>query len=376
MAIISGSATGSNADRVNVWIEWWEDGINYSANCSDVHARFYTQIKADKSSDTRDSSGKSNFYINGTRASGITGIDFRDHNLNTLGTWDGKVYRDSNGNASITFSGNFSLSSSYISGGSVSGTVALTTIWTGAGAPYGLSLSPGIFEDSVTLSWNAGTAGVNNAVTGYRIYYRKDGGTEQRVDIGKTTSYPLNTTEWARGTKVDFRLMAVTQKGDNPMSGFSGTAYKNSAPNAPTNVSVTKTCYAPGEAIRITFSNAGDADGNLKGFEAAKMDSDTVLGDNYASTATHVEVSTATGTWTPGVSYQLSVRARDTLGALSAWVTAPPVMVGLPMFVQPTPGGGFKRVVQMKVYVPDAGFKTVKSMRIAAAQGAINKTIF
>ncbi len=252
-------------------------------------------------------------------------------------------------------------------------------------APPSVSMSPDTFEGALTVSWTKGSDGTNNPITGYEVAYQtsSDGtswGAETVASAAAAaTNYaiPVATISgWARGLYVRARVGSKSAYTSTVYSGYGTPVRKNSAPNAPTNVSVTKTCYAPGEAIRITFNNAGDADGNLKGFEAAITDNDTVLSSHNDSTATHVDISTATGAWTPGMSYQLSVRARDTLGAFSAWVTAPPVMVGLPMFVQPTPGGGFKRVVQMKVYVPDAGFKTVKSMRIAAAQGAINKTVF
>ena len=248
--------------------------------------------------------------------------------------------------------------------------------FTGAGAPSNPRLSAGVFENGVTLLWNAASPGVNNAVHTYHVYYRINGGTEYGVDVGANyTSYWLDTTGWGRGTRVDFHLAAITQRGDNPWSGWSGSAYKNNAPNTPTSASVAKTFYAPGETIRVSFTNNGDPDGNMLSVEVARGDNESTLWTNTAG-ASYVDVNT-TG-WTPGVPYQLHVRARDSFQVLSGWsnLTAV-VMVGLPVFVQPAADGVFRRVVSMQVYVSDTvGFKTVKSMKIAPAQGEINKTVF
>jgi hypothetical protein len=80
MDVIWGAATGSNADRVNVWIEWYEGTTDYANNRSYVYANFYAQTKLTASSTTYDNNGgNSNFYVNGARCSGIVNgkIDFR-----------------------------------------------------------------------------------------------------------------------------------------------------------------------------------------------------------------------------------------------------------------------------------------------------------
>ncbi len=380
MATIWGSATGSNSDRVNVWIDWWEDAPDYANNRSYVHAAFYAQTKSDQSSTTYDNNGNSNFYVNGGRVSGIVNgsINFRSaspHNRpkNILGTWEGWVSRDGNGNANITFSGNFSLSSSYISGGSAGGTVSLSTIWTGAGAPSSPRFDQNPYENTLTFRWNAGSGGVNNAIVGYHIYFRINYGGEQVIAVGVTTYHNIDTLGWGRGTVVDFHLAAITQRGDNPWSGWSGSAYKNRVPNTPTNASMSKAFYAPGETMRINFTNNGDPDGNLREFEAVNSSTGQVVGRNQSAAATYVDIPT-TG-WTPGVNYSFCVRAYDTLSVPGGWSGVATAMLGLPAFIR-IADGTFRRVASMRVNVPGQGFRQVKSMKIAPVQGAINRTVF
>ena len=252
-------------------------------------------------------------------------------------------------------------------------------------APTDVRMSLNPFEGELSVSWDKGSNGTNNPITGHEVRYQtsSDGtswGTETAVNASASaTSYAIpaaTISGWVRGHFVRARVGSKSAYASVVSSGYCASVKKNSSPNPPTNVSTSKTCYAPGEAIRITFANQGDGDGNLRGYEAAKTDSETAVGTNYTASAAYVDVSTAAGTWTPGVSYQLRVRARDTMGAFSAWVTAPPVMVGLPMFVRPTAESGFKRAVSMRIYVPNVGFKTVKGMKIAPVQGAISKTVF
>lgn len=316
MPIISGAATGSNADRVNVWIEWWESTIDYANNRSYVYAVFYAQTKATASSNTYDNNGNSNFYVNGVRASGIVNgtIDFRSpaRPLNVLGTWEGWVGRDGNGNANIGFSGDFSLSSSFISGGSASGIVSLTTIWTSASAPTNPNLSPGTYENSITFQWGAALPGVNNAILKYLIFYRWNYGNEHVVDVGNTTLWTLDTSIWARGTILDFRVTAVTQRGEYLGSGFSAAARKNRVPNQLTSPSVPKTSYIPGEIIRVSFANTGDPDGNLAGCEVATDQNETIVGTRAGAAITYVDVDT-TG-WPQGIQRRFRVRGYDTFG--------------------------------------------------------------
>lgn len=378
MGTIWGSASGSNGNRVNVWIDWWED-IEHVNNRSLVHARFYAQTKPDKTSDTYDNQGRSHFYVNGTLVTNRTGtIDFRSpaRIQNLLGSWDGWIDRDAAGNASISFSGDFSIDSGYIPGGSASGTVVLATIWTPASAPTNPTLSPNPYENTVTFSWGAASPGVNNGILGYHVYYRLNYGGEYLAGLGNVTSWTPDVSGWGRGTVVDFHVAAITERGDNPWSGWSNAVTRNRVPNTPTNLSLAKAFFVPGETVRVYFSNQGDPDGNISGFEAALEQNETIRGTNNSPSANYVDVSTVG--WTPGVYYRLRVRGYDAYGIRGGWSAySPAFLLGLPIKIAPAQGAAAKTVASMKIAPAQGGsFKSVAGMKIAPVQGPINKTVF
>ncbi len=253
-------------------------------------------------------------------------------------------------------------------------------------APTGVGLSPHPFEGTLSASWTKGSNGVNNPVNGHDVQYRtSSNGSSWSAAVSLSASaaatslsIPAATVSgWARGTYVQVRVGSKSAYAATVYSGWSASVRKNRLPATPTGAATAKTCYAPGETIRVTFASTGDEDGNLSRFEAALSGSETILATQTTVTARHVDISTASGTWTPGAAYQFRVRARDALGVLSAWsAPTPAVMVGLPMHLRPAAGGVFRRAVSMKVMVPGLGFKTVKGAKIAPAQGGINKTVF
>ena len=253
-------------------------------------------------------------------------------------------------------------------------------------APTGAGLSPHPFEGALSASWTKGSNGVNNPVTGHDVQYRTSSngsswGTAVSLSAAAATtsmSIPAATVSgWARGTYVQVRVGSKSAYAATVYSAWSASVRKNRLPATPTAAATAKTCYAPGETIRVTFASTGDEDGNLSRFEAALSGSETIVGTQTTATARYVDISTASGTWTPGAAYQFRVRAKDALGALSAWsALTPAVMVGLPMHLRLDAGGVFRRAVSMKVCVPGMGVKSVKSAKIAPAQGGINKTIF
>ena len=191
--------------------------------------------------------------------------------------------------------------------------------WTAATAPKNPRILPTTYETGVTLAWDGATAGANNAVSGYYVYYRQGGGAEQSINVGNVTSWPLNTSGWARGTSLDFRVAAVTHRGDNPASSFSAAVIKNRVPNQPTSPSVPKTSYIPGELIRVSFANTGDPDGNLAGFEAATDASETIVGTIGSALATYVDVDTTD--WEQSIQRRFRVRGYDALGVRGPWST-------------------------------------------------------
>lgn len=196
--------------------------------------------------------------------------------------------------------------------------VSYSEYWSAAVAPTSPAIAPAIFEASAVLSWGAATPGINNAITGYILYYRINGGAETPVSKSGT-NHTLDTSGIARGATLDFRVVAITAKGDNPGSARSAARRKNSAPYTPTSPTVPKSSYVPGEIIRVSFSNNGDYDSNLLGFEVATDASDTVVGQTLDAGATYCDVDT-TG-WSQGATVRLRVRSVDAFYVRSGWST-------------------------------------------------------
>lgn len=188
--------------------------------------------------------------------------------------------------------------------------------WSGASAPYNLSMGPNPFENTVNFSWKPATAGINNAITEYRLYIKVDEA-EQQVYAGSATSYQMNASGIERGKRLRANVVAITQRGDNPACGWSNTIMRNNVPNTPTSLTLERTSYIPGQTIRIYFANNGDPNGNLAGFEVATNVNTQIVGSNASAGATYVNVDT-TG-WEQGTKRKFRVRAYDALGAKSNW---------------------------------------------------------
>jgi|GEM_PF-2309028 len=207
---------------------------------------------------------------------------------------------------------------------------------TSPSAPSGLGFNANPFESSVRLSWSKGSNGTYNAITGYELRYQtsSNGSSwsgETVVSLGSgSTYYDLNTSGWGHGTYLRFRVGSKSSYASTVYSGYV-TARKNRVPNAPTNASVPKTSYIPGETIRVSFTNNGDPDGNLSGFEAAMQyangtwyNGGQIMGSRSGSTITYVDIST-TG-WSNGAQWKFFVRGYDTYGVRGSWSNATAVV--------------------------------------------------
>lgn len=309
---------------------------------------------------------KTSLWDNGRTYSGAFDIAF-DTGTTSSGAWEVYIQTNNAGTDSCiwtnrTYCYNFSFSWSLY--------------WSGASAPTNPTLSPNPYENTVTFSWGAASPGVNNGILGYHVYYRLNNGGEYLAGLGNVTSWTPDVSGWARGTVVDFHVAAITGRGDNPWSGWSNAVTKNRVPNTPTSLSLAKAFFVPGETVRVYFSNNGDPDNNLAGFEAALEQDAVIRGKNASGSATHVDVSTAG--WTPGVYYRLRIRGYDAHGIVGGWSAySPAFLLGLPMKIAPAQGTMAKTVASMKIAPAQGGsFKSVAGMKIAPAQGPINKTVF
>lgn len=131
-SIINGSGSGSNADRIDVWVEYAVISQDVSANASFVYVYFYTALKDGYTSETRNSSGLySDFTVDGSSGSTVSNesYDFRTTTPMLLASYSGYVYHNSDGSGYASVSGSFRTKSDYISGGSISGTIYLPTIY-------------------------------------------------------------------------------------------------------------------------------------------------------------------------------------------------------------------------------------------------------
>ena len=189
---------------------------------------------------------------------------------------------------------------------------------TDIGTASGLSITPGIYENTVTLKWSKAPAGINNALVYQGVRYKVNGVEQTGIQIGLESTYTLNTSGIARGATLQFAIRTYGER-NMTLSGYSGTVTKNRAPNQPTSPTVPKTSYIPGDTIRVSFTNTGDADGNLSGFEVATDQNETIVGTRAGSTVTYVDVST-TG-WAQGIQRRFRVRGYDAFGIRSAWST-------------------------------------------------------
>jgi hypothetical protein len=132
-SVITGSGTGPNGDRIDVWIEWRVTEQEIDNNRSYVRAYFYAALKSGYTTSTWGGSGcYSSFSVGGVSGTGLKNngaYDFRSPSIvNSLGTFAGWVNHKSDGTKSVTFSGSFTTSSSWITGGSASGSRSLPTI--------------------------------------------------------------------------------------------------------------------------------------------------------------------------------------------------------------------------------------------------------
>ena len=130
--IINGAGSGSNGNRIDVWVEYKLGSPSVSGNYTPITAYFYAALNPGYSSTTSYYSGlNSSFSVNGAAGSGVSNgaYDFTSSaKVNLLGSYAGNIPHDQDGTKSVTITGSFTTASSYITGGSVTGVVTLPAI--------------------------------------------------------------------------------------------------------------------------------------------------------------------------------------------------------------------------------------------------------
>jgi len=163
--IINGTATGSNASHVDCWLEYKITSQDVTNNFSVIDVYLYSA--STDSSSTKWTTAENFGYVgynNGNKAYRSTTYDFSNKKVNCFGHSSFSVSHNADGTKTITLQGAWSTShSSYISGGSVSASVTLTTI-PRATAPT-LSASSVAFNSSVTITMNRASSSFTHTLT-------------------------------------------------------------------------------------------------------------------------------------------------------------------------------------------------------------------
>lgn len=155
-------------------------------------------------------------------------------------------------------------------------------IWkTGNGATFYGNAAGG--NGKVTVTWNAGTAGTGNSVTGYIIQARyPKGGTQNTYEDSwyekwnsTGTSATLIFDGWANTTypcDIQLRIRTKGSAGASYYSGWSSTIYVRSLARtkcgAPTSITTSSTYANPGDSVTISWSGASSGTNNaINGYE-------------------------------------------------------------------------------------------------------------
>ena len=197
--VIMGSATGGNGAKVDVWVEYKVTEQSIADNKSYVRAYYYAQPNT-KTGSYGANGLYSSVKVNGAAGTGVSNgaYDFRGTSSSyrvQWGSYAGWVSHSGDGSKKIVIEGEFETKSTYVSGGSVSGTVTLPTIPRGAT----LTAAPN-FNDTdnpkITYSNPAGSV-----VTTLQACISFTGSADDVAyrDISKTgTSYTFSLTDAER----------------------------------------------------------------------------------------------------------------------------------------------------------------------------------
>lgn len=126
-------------------------------------------------------------------------------------------------------------------------------------------------DQTVTISWSASSGGTNG-VSGYRLAYSKDGGSNwsYKTVTGTSTTLNLNDLGFVHGSKLKCGVQSYsTVGGTNYYSDFvySGTTTTNFvAPSAPSTITIPSS-IAPDKTASISWSSASGGTNGVKGYE-------------------------------------------------------------------------------------------------------------
>jgi hypothetical protein len=204
---------------------------------------------------------------------------------------------------------------------------------------------------SATLQWNAGVCGINLDFSAYRVqeqvwnasnvlindWRQLTDGSGNAITSDVTTTV---VTVYAHATDGYYKKFQVQTRG-NSTDAFN-SSYAGSTPQLRTNrlpgtVPGTPTVQVyrgnawgaasvviPGESLKVSFSAATDADGNLVRYEVAMKDlagnwynNTAIVG--YSTTLSDLYVIVDTTGWQFGNNWKFVVRAKDACNEVGAW---------------------------------------------------------
>lgn len=201
--------------------------------------------------------------------------------------------------------------------------------YTACGQPYNLksNITNPTIGQTITLSWTAGSAGTNNSVTGYELYYSTNGGSTYNLissSIGaSTTSYSYAVPRTPG--EIRFRIRTKGSAGSNYYSTYNySSSYQTitiqqaAAPTAGTvNTNLIDYGSSGGKAFAISWANfAGNTYNPISGYTLYYQTSKTIDDSDFGSLYTissNLSSSTTSYTYTGGIwnnYYKFVVKAK------------------------------------------------------------------
>lgn len=148
-SVVSGTGTGTNGDRIDVWVEYKVISQSVVNNTSTIRAYFYAALKTGSSASTGLDYGLySTFSVGGVAGTGRSNVGYNftkpgvpcvvssavdgdGVTKNYLGRFEGTIAHNADGKKSVRIEGSFTTQSAFISGGNISATIALPAICSG-----------------------------------------------------------------------------------------------------------------------------------------------------------------------------------------------------------------------------------------------------
>lgn len=220
-------------------------------------------------------------------------------------------------------------------GANASGTAEITYVdyVTDCGAPTSVLINGSAsnitgYTEKATLSWSGANGGVNNSITGYRLFYQDStngsswsGWYEYKGVSSTASSGSIEVDLGSVGTYRIFGVATIGSAGESYGSSIASSPViqrvNRTACTAPTSVSLAATS-STGENVRLSWSGASAGVGNsIAGYEVQRRES--ADGSSWGSwsslgttTSTYTNVTPPT---TAGNYYQYQVRTLGSAGA-------------------------------------------------------------